>query len=204
MSETPTTLLLIRHGQIRANVEGRWHGSTDSPLTATGRRQAETVARYLGRRFEGIEAVYTSPLERCRDTARAIATRLGTSVVTDDDLREYGIGELEDTSYRALADQHDFFRTIGADPDYAPPGGDSLRAVAERIVRAIERIHAGHAGAQRVAIVGHGAALAIALAALLERDPVRWGNYPIANCSITELLLEPAPQLGSLNRVEHL
>lgn len=204
MSSAPTTLLLIRHGQIRANVEGRWHGATDSPLTATGRRQANALARHLATRFTGIEAVYSSPMQRCRHTANALAAALARPVVTDDDLREYAIGELEDTPYRTLAEEHDFFRLIGDDPDYAPPGGDSLRGVERRIVPALERIHAEHAGARHVVIVSHGAALAIALAALLDRDPARWNQYPIANCSITELLLEPEPLLGAINRIEHL
>jgi broad specificity phosphatase PhoE len=200
----PTTLILVRHGEIRANVRGRWHGATDSPLTGTGRRQADRVARHLAHRFGHLDALYSSPLRRCAHTAKMIAARLERSVVVDDDLREWGIGTLEDTTYRDLAARHDFFRRIGEDPDYAPPGGDSLRRVERRIVGALRRIHATHAGGRHVAIVGHGAALAIALAALLDADPARWTHYPLANCSVTELYLEPEPLVAALNRIEHL
>ena len=56
-------LLLLRHGQITANRVGRWHGSTDSPLTLRGRWQAWRTGRYLSKN-ENLAAVYTSPLQR--------------------------------------------------------------------------------------------------------------------------------------------
>ena len=197
-------LLLIRHGQIRANAEGRWHGATDSPLTRSGQRQAARVARHLRARAASVDALYSSPLARCRDTAAAIGAALDRDVIVDDDLREYGIGEWEDMPYRRLATEHDFFKRISDDPDYAPLGGDSVNAVARRVVRALSRIHTRHRGHANVAIVGHGAALGIALAALLDDDPARWTNYPLANGSITELVLEPEPLIAAFNRIEHL
>jgi 2,3-bisphosphoglycerate-dependent phosphoglycerate mutase len=195
-------LLLIRHGQIRANVRGRWHGATDSPLTATGRRQALRVARRIAREWHGLGSIYSSPLQRCRDTADVIAQIVGCPVLLEDDLREYSVGELEDCSFAALHEQHDFFQRIRQDRDFAPRGGESLNAVAQRVVAALQRIHA--AGSGPVAVVGHGAALAIALASLLDADPSHWTNYRCENCSITELQLEPEPLVAAFNRIEHL
>lgn len=197
-------LLLIRHGQIEANVAGRWHGATDSPLTLTGRRQVARLARRMRTQWAELEAIYTSPLQRCRDTADAIATLLAQPVILDDDLREYGIGELEDTSFDALHAQHDFFSRIKANADYAPRGGDSVNAVAQRIVQALRRIHTQHPVSRPIAIVSHGAAMAIALATLLDGDPNRWTNYHFDNCSITELQLEPEPLIAAFNQTEHL
>ena len=54
-----------------------------------------------------------------------------------------------------------------------------------------------------VIVVAHGGALALALAALLEGDAARWGRV-MANCAVSELVLEPAPALLSFNRTEHL
>ena len=195
---------MIRHGQIRANAEARWHGATDSPLTRSGRRQAARLARHLRARASSIDALYSSPLARCRNTAAVIGAALDRPVLVDDDLREYGIGEWEDMPYRQLAAEHAFFKRISDDPNYAPLGGDSVNAVARRVVRALNRIHAQHRGRGHVAVVGHGAALGIALAALLDDDPGRWTNYPLANCSITELVLEPEPLIAAFNRIEHL
>jgi broad specificity phosphatase PhoE len=196
------TLLLIRHGQIRANVRGRWHGATDSPLTAIGRRQAQRLARRVARDWADLGTIYSSPLQRCRDTAEAIARPLGCPVLLEDDLREYSVGELEDCSFAALHERHDFFQRIRRDRDFAPRGGESLNAVARRVVAALQRIHAS--GSEPVAIVGHGAALAIALASLLDADPSHWTNYRFENCSITELQLEPKPLVAAFNRIEHL
>ena len=196
------TLLLIRHGQIRANVRGRWHGATDSPLTSAGRRQARQLARRMARDWRSLGAIYSSPLQRCRDTAETISQALDRPVLLDDDLREYSIGELEDCSFAALHERHDFFQRIRHDRDFAPRGGESLNAVALRVVAALQRIHASDD--EPIAVVGHGAALAIGLASLLDADPSHWTNYRFDNCSITELQLEPTPLVAAFNRTEHL
>ena len=206
------TLLLIRHGQIRANTIRRWHGATDSPLTALGRRQAGRLANHLGERFNApetvgalgtLDAIYSSPLSRCYDTALELARSFGQEVKIDDGLREYGIGQLENLPVKRLHEEHDFFRRIFDDADYAPVGGDSINAVAARIVPALRRIH-DHEGSGLVAVVSHGAALGIALATLLDENPMAWRNYHVDNCSITELRLAPHAELGEFNQTSHL
>ncbi len=204
-NDRPTrSLLLIRHGQIDANVRGRWHGATDSPLTRHGRRQALRVARRVYDQWGDLAAIYTSPMMRCLHTAQAIGEAYGLAVNVDDDLREYGIGELEDTSFATLQKEHDFFQRIRHDPDFAPVGGDSLSGVARRIVPALRRIYAADAAPRPIAVVSHGAALAIALASLLDADANHWTNYQFDNCGVTELLLEPEPLIAAFNRTEHL
>ncbi len=197
-------LLLLRHGEIAANVQRRWHGATDSPLTPTGRRQAQRLARRIQRDWGDVEAIYTSPLIRCVHTAQQVGAALGQEVILDDDLREWGIGELEDTTFDALHSEHDFFRRIRDDLNFAPDGGDTINEVAERIVRALRRIYAKHDSARPIAVVSHGAALGIALATLLDADASRWTNYHVDNCSVTELILEPQPVVGAFNSIEHL
>jgi probable phosphoglycerate mutase len=197
-------LLLIRHGQIRANVVGRWHGSTDSPLTALGKRQSERLARRMGQFFPDLAAIYTSPLQRCIKTALAVSRAVGEEVQIDDDLREYGIGELENTHFKSLAEEHDFFKRVQTNRDFAPRGGDSVNTVAARILSALQRIHAAHDEDEHVAIISHGAAMGVALASLLDDDPGGWPNYTVSNCSITELSLSPHPSVEAFNRVEHL
>ncbi len=198
------SLLLVRHGQIQANARGRWHGSTDSPLTRTGRRQVMRIARRIRQDWGDAAAIYSSPMMRCLRTAQAIGGALGQPVQLDEDLREYGIGELEDTSFAALQSEHDFFRRIREDHDFAPLGGDSINAVARRIVPALRRIYVADDSTRPIVVVSHGAALAIALAALLDADANHWTNYPIDNCSVTELLLEPEPLVAAFNNTEHL
>ena len=105
-------------------------------------------------------------------------------------------------SYDALLQEHDFFTRI-EDPDYAPPGGESVRVVSERVVAAWERVRDQHPGAP-VVLVGHGAATALGLAALIDGSPLQWQRYHVANCSVSELRFDPAPQLVRFNATEHL
>lgn len=201
-----TSMLLMRHGQIRANVEGRWHGSTDSPLTWRGRRQANRTGRHLALAEHKPTHIYSSPLERCQHTARQTANRLDITPVVEDDLREYCIGEWEGMRFRDLAEHHDFVQRAIRDPHFAPPGGESLAGVAQRMNDAVTSIHDRHRDDPdaRLLIVGHGAAMAVLLGNLLHSTPARWTDYQFANCSLTELVLSPAPYVNFFNSTQHL
>ncbi len=198
-----TSLLLLRHAQIEANIKGLWHGSTDSPLTWRGRRQARRTARHIAAAHPDISAIYTSPLERCRQTAAAVASETGLDPVPMDDLAEYAIGEWEGLAFAHLAEEHDFIGRALADPHFAPPGGETLASVSSRIVAALRDLYDRHEG-ERVLVVGHGAAMAVALGSLLNGDPARWVEYPMANCSLTELVLSPSPYVNFFNTTQHL
>ena len=195
-------LTLVRHGETSANLEGVWHGSTDAPLTERGVAQAGRVAGWLRRECSDAAALYTSPLLRARDTARAIAASTGLEPRIDVALAEYHLGAWEGKTYRELHETHRLWDEMRRDPDFAPHGGESRRQVTDRVIGALQRIGASHAG-ERVIVVAHGGALALALAALLEGDAARWGRV-MANCAVSELVLDPAPALLSFNRTEHL
>ena len=195
-------LTLVRHGETSANLEGVWHGSTDAPLTERGVAQAGRVAGWLRQERADATALYTSPLLRARDTARAIAASTGLEPRIDVALAEYHLGAWEGKTYRELHETHRLWDEMRRDPDFAPHGGESRRQVTDRVIGALERIGARHAG-ERVIVVAHGGALALALAALLEGDAARWGRV-MANCAVSELVLDPAPALLSFNRSEQL
>lgn len=199
---TPAILTLVRHGETSANLAGVWHGSTDAPLTERGREQALRVARFLHESFGDASAVYSSPLLRARETAGAIASLLGLELRVDADLSEYHLGSWEGKTYRELHETHRLWDEMRRDPDFAPHGGESPRAVTLRITAALRRIGGGHAG-ERVIVVTHGGALSLALAAIVDGDYTRWRRV-MANCAVSELVLEPAPELLSFNRTAHL
>jgi probable phosphoglycerate mutase len=75
-----------------------------------------------------------------------------------------------------------------ADPGFAPEGGESLLHVSNRMTEVIRQFLERHSG-EKVLAVSHGAAMALALARLLDDDPLAWGNYVFQNTSITELIL---------------
>jgi broad specificity phosphatase PhoE len=194
-------LTLVRHGETTANIDGVWHGSTDTPLTDRGRLQADRVAAFLARRHP-LAAVYSSPLRRARDTAVAIAKALGLEPRLEPDLSEYHLGRWEGKTYRELYETHRLWHHMKTDPDFAPHGGESPRLVTERMTSVLQRIAARH-GDERVVVVAHGGALSMGLAAVLEGDYTQWRRV-MDNCAVSELVLEPEPELLSFNLTEHL
>src|SRR5438128_11329663 len=90
MPGTPVRILLARHGETIFNVEGRWQGQSDSPLTERGIAQSRELARALA--DEPIAAVYGSDLGRALNTAREVAELHTLCVQTDIRLREIDTG----------------------------------------------------------------------------------------------------------------
>ncbi len=195
-------LTLVRHGETAANVDGVWHGSIDTPLTERGHVQAARLASHLARLHPDVAAVYSSPLQRARDTAAPIGRLLGLTLRIEADLREYDIGRWEGKPFAELFREQRFFEHIRRDPHYAPHGGESPRQVTDRLAGALSRIAAAHPG-QRVVAVVHGGALSMALAHLIDGDYSRWDRV-MDNCALSELVLEPEPALLRFNVCDHL
>lgn len=181
-------LLLLRHGQIAANKLGRWHGSTDSPLTLRGRWQAYLTGRHLSSK-ERLAAVYTSPLGRCRHTGALAAPENKPQHQVMNGLAEMSIGDWEDMRFDDLNSQHNLIERLTQDTEWAPPNGEALATVAARMRESLEKISAAHTDAETVLVVSHGAAMAIALGELVHGSPNEWVRYHFANCSITQLRL---------------
>jgi probable phosphoglycerate mutase len=198
----PALLTIVRHGETSANVDGVWHGSIDTELTARGLEQAQRVAGAVAELAPRATALYASPLRRARDTAEAIAVALGLPVRLEPDLAEYHLGELEGRTYGDLVREHRLFERMAREPDWQPGGGESPRQVATRCASALRRIAARHP-AERVVVVSHGGALTLTLSFLLDGDISAW-NRVMDNCAITELALEPSAKLISFNCVTHL
>ena len=196
-------MLLLRHGLIKANVARRWHGSTDSPLTWRGRRQAKRTGRHLRRHHE-LTAVYSSPLQRCQRTAYFASRHQDLEIQSVDGLKEMSIGEWEDMPFRDLVDRHDFINRMTADIHHAAPAGECLAQVSERVTAALREIDAQHSEDETVLVVSHGVALAVALATLLDNNPARWIDYQFHNCSLTDFELTPAPVVHTYNEYMHL
>ncbi len=152
----PTTLLLLRHGRTPLTAAKRFSGSggADPSLDDEGRRQADAVAALLAPRGD-LAAVIASPLRRTRETAQAVADSLGVAVEVDDGLRECAFGAWDGLTFPEV--QASWPRELAAwlhDPELAPPGGESLEALAARVGAARERALAAHPG-QAVLVVTH-------------------------------------------------
>lgn len=155
------TLILVRHGRTEANATGMLAGRTPGVrLDATGAEQAARVAERLAK--VSLAALVTSPLERCRDTAAAIAKaqpgRL--RVAREKGLTECDYGEWQGRPLKELAKEK-LWTVVQTQPSAAAfPGGESMTEMQARGVEAVRRrdaaIEADHgAGATWVA-VSHG------------------------------------------------
>ena len=123
-------IVLVRHGTTEQNVRGLLLGRADPSLSADGVEQARILAALLEREGRPMRVV-TSPLRRCRETAEVIAAPWGMTVDDEPGLIEMDYGEWDE---RPLADvPRDVWESWQRDPDFAPPGGETLRAVQERV-----------------------------------------------------------------------
>ncbi len=163
-----THLYLIRHGQTDWNIEGRWQGQADVPLNAKGRQQAIKIAAQLAN--IGLTAIYSSDLVRAYETAEALSQATGLSIYTDPRLREIHQGDWQGLLVTEIqAHYGEAFRKRKQNPlNVAPPGGETVLEVKERVVAAIKDIVKRHP-LERVAVVSHGFALAVIQVHFLER-----------------------------------
>ncbi len=165
---------LVRHGQTAMNVENRFRGRRDVPLSAIGRAEAWEAARRLA--GSGLSVVYTSPLGRAREVADAIAAASTVeSVRVHEGLvnLEYGRWEGLTREECAEADPEDWLLYAG-DPERATcPGGESLAAAADRVVGALREIGAAHRG-ETVAAVSHGVMLRLAVLRVAGPSDADW------------------------------
>jgi ribonuclease H / adenosylcobalamin/alpha-ribazole phosphatase len=135
-----TTTLLLRHGQTALSAERRFAGRGDIPLTDTGREQAAAAAARLAERG-GIDLIVTSPLQRARRTAEAVAAATGAPLEVEDGLAETDFGKWEGLTFAEAAQQWpDVLPAWLASTEVAPPDGESFAAVSTRVLAALDRL----------------------------------------------------------------
>jgi probable phosphoglycerate mutase len=122
-------ILFTRHGETEANRQRLALGRADPPLTEKGVGQADALAARLANL--GVATVYSSPLLRARQTAAPIAAAAGAELVIDDRLVELDYGEWDGKKFPDLPPEA--LARWRNDPTFAPPGGESLRAVTTRV-----------------------------------------------------------------------
>jgi probable phosphoglycerate mutase len=152
-------IYLVRHGETDLNVAGRHQGHIDSPLTRRGRLQAQAAARALTKRIDTLDVViFASPLGRALTTAQIIADALhvATPIILDPDLREISMGSAEGMTEAEMGERWPGrVQKLAADAlSFEAPDGESLRGLAERTGRALDRVSAN--GATSRIIVSHG------------------------------------------------
>ncbi|MDQ6833379.1 MAG: histidine phosphatase family protein [Chloroflexota bacterium] len=205
-------LHLVRHCQTAWNVEGRFLGCTDLPLTEDGHAQAATLVPAFAR--IPLVAIYASDLLRAAATAAPIAEAHGLPVQTDPRLREMHQGDLEGFTGTEVRPRYaDFFAAWEADPaDVVVPGGESLRQTLARASSAVQEIAAIHArdSEPHILIVSHGLTLQAIIGEAIGLDLRYALRLRPQHGSVSTLLLPGAngsprhPILTRLNDRNHL
>ena len=198
---------IIRHGETLANASGRIQGQTDSPLSPRGLQQCQRVAEALG--SSRIEAVFSSPLRRARDSALPLAKALNLEVQLDDRLLEINAGIFQGLAWDEIGQRYpaEAAKWRSHDPDFVIPDGESRRGLMERAEVFFRQLPA--TGYEQVAVVAHGGILAAALKALLE-VPARRNPFALNNGSISRLSIDGQAssngdvKLLTLNDTAHL
>lgn len=189
--DSVTTVLAVRHGETAWNRESRIQGHLDIPLSPLGLAQAQRLAQALA--GEPLDAIYASDLGRARQTAAAVAERVGLPVQEDAGLRERGFGCFEGLSWSEIESRwpEQAQRWKRRDPEFGAEGGERLRDFYARAVGAVERLAQAHPG-QTLLVVAHGGVMDCLYRAgrrLALEAPRSW---TLGNASINRLLYTPA------------
>ncbi len=203
-----TELLLVRHGESEWNRLGRYAGQRDVPLSDRGKQQAQRLAERLA--SEPLAAIYTSPLQRARDTASAIAERQCVPITLEHRLAEIHHGLWEGLTAAQVGTQfpveYALWRT---QPHRAVmPQGESLVDVAQRAGQALTEVLRRYPSG-KIVLCSHDAVLRVVLLAALGLTLEHFWKWHFANASLTVLTADEnggalACRLAGLNATAHL
>lgn len=194
----PTLFLLVRHGQTGTTgkvLPGRAPGLH---LSEVGQQQADGAAQRIAT-LKQVEAIYVSPLERTRETARPIAAATGVKAVVDRGLLECDFGEWTGQELRALMKLPEW-KTVQQSPStFRFPGGESFTEMQLRMVNTLDRLRQRHPGGV-VVCVSHADPIKAAMSHFAGAHLDQFQRIVISPCSISAVLLGAhAPIVLSVN-----
>lgn len=199
-----TTVVLVRHGESLWNAQGRIQGQAGTGLSPFGMRQAEVTAEYLSRRYAGVTLAVRSDQERVAQTAQPFEAATGVDTCVDTRWREIDVGTWSGLTWDEVAVQDpDTLAGWRAGNDVRRGGGETFAEMRARACAALEDLR--DAGGT-VIVFSHGGAIRLGVAAAIG-VPVMGENAlsPLANCSVTELVLEDGGyRLAAYNVRDHV
>lgn len=156
------TIYLFRHGLTKGNLNAQYIGHTDLTLTTDSISSLKSIKAH--KHYPEVDAVFSSPLKRCIDSAKIMFPKNNTLVI--DDFIEYNFGEFEGLTAEELKDNEDFKNWLHGDIYAAAPYGESNAQFSHRICDAFEKVVDGcvKTGTNNIAIVGHAGVLMTILA----------------------------------------
>ena len=190
---SPANVYLARHGQTAYNHEGRFQGQGEVPLDDTGRAQAlELAERAAGYDFR---ALWCSPLLRARETADAVAAKIGLEPKEDARLMETDAGDWTNLTFvEVRARTPELFDAFAAaDPGFAFPGGESFAEQELRVSAALADVERG---ALPALVVCHGMVIRAAFASRSRDGSVPFQRVPNAALVPLEPIAAESVELG--------
>ena len=178
-------VLLARHPEVSANIDGRFVGTGESPFTERGEQQCVALADYIVA-WEPY-SVHTSPRTRARAVADLAAQRAGVEVHVDEDLAEIDFGAAEGLTYEEAVRDGVDIDLLGGPPEGAPfRDGETWHAFSTRIAEAAERIRTC---GPRIAVVAHGGVVRALLVHWLGLSHRAAWAFAVPNASVASITL---------------
>ena len=170
-----------------SNLEGYFTGQTNTPLSPTGRKQAELTADYVVSNYK-FDKIYASDLSRAFDTAKAVADRVGMEVVPHTGLREIFAGKWEGVSFNELSGDFggEAYKVWRNDIGHAVcPDGESVSALRERTVKTFTELAEANGG--KTLVIGtHATVLRVLICHCMGIDADEMKNVTwVPNASVT-------------------
>lgn len=196
-------LMLVRHGVTEWNVQRRFQGQSDVPLSEFGKKQAELIAERLA--GQTIHAVYASDLKRAWETASLIVKKNGLEILSEPRLRELKFGILEGLTFdEAEAQYPEMIAAWLDDFSNTPEGGETIDLFNARIVSLLEDLKQKH-DEQVILLVGHGGSLSEILRVILGLSREKRWYLEMENASLSEVsIAEDYISLRRMNDTCHL
>ncbi len=181
-------IILARHGETEWNVGEVFRGRADIDLNETGRKQAKLLGVYLGENI--IEAVYSSPLKRALNTAKAIAGHHHLGVEITPHLNDLNFGEWEGLQVEEVKQKYPRpFQLWAVQPEKVQlPGGETLDEVRDRSMKVVHGATVSHSGT--VVLVTHRVVIKVLVCALLGLDNSHFWNVMVDTCGLTTFRYE--------------
>lgn len=184
-SGMPMQVLLARHPQVVANLEGRFVGTGESPFTELGERQCRELAAYIA--GWGPSSVHTSPRRRALSVAEAAAAATGVELVVDESLAEIDFGAAEGLTYEEAVARGVKIDLLEGPPESSPfHDGETWRTFFARIAEAAADIEVH---GPRIAVVAHGGVIRALLAHWLGLPPGAAWKFAVPNASVATVTL---------------
>ncbi|MET0458468.1 MAG: MSMEG_4193 family putative phosphomutase [Ilumatobacteraceae bacterium] len=184
-----TTILLVRHGQTPSTgkiLPGRAAGLH---LAETGVAQAQRAAERIGE-LKQVDALYTSPLERARETAAPIAKITGQRARVERGLLECEFGEWTGAELSKLMKKPEWQTVQRSPSSFRFPGGESFSEMQHRIVSTLDRLRAAHPGGT-IVCVSHADPIKAAVANALGTHLDLFQRIVISTCAVSVIAWSP-------------